>query len=97
MITTHRNSINTFAARKKLPTMHAFRDYVEAESTSYGPDFQDMFRHAADLVDKILREQSWTNSPESVKFNLVINLTTARALGLTIPTEVLDRADEIIR
>ena len=65
---------------------------------SYGPNFLDLYRRAADLVDKILRGTTPRDIPveQPTKFDLVINLTTARALGLTIPESLLVRADEVI-
>jgi len=79
--------------------MSVFRQYVEAGSLmSYGPNFADMFRRAADLVDKILRGAKPAEIPveQAAKFDLVINLTTAKVLGLTIPESFLLRADEVI-
>ena len=99
LVTTHRMRINTLALGARLPTMSVFRQYVEAGSLmSYGPNFADMFRHAADLVDKILRGAKPAEIPveQAAKFDLVINLTTAKVLGLTIPESFLLRADEVI-
>jgi ABC-type uncharacterized transport system substrate-binding protein len=83
----------------RLPTLHGFREYVEAGGlVSYGPNIPDLFRRAADLVDKILRGAKPGDIPveQPIKFDLVINLTTAKALGLTIPPKVLLTADEVI-
>jgi|SRR5215475_14138889 len=99
LITTHGIRINTLAVSKKLATMHAFRDYVVAGGLmSYGPDFAAMFQRAADLVDKILRGAKPADLPieEPDKFELVINRTTATALGLNISDDSLARADEVI-
>lgn len=95
----HRIGINTVAVSAKLPTMHAFRDYVEAGGLlSYGPDFRAMFGSAADLVDEILRGGNPAAIPveERTQCELVINLTTAKALDLTIPGS-LRRGAETIR
>ena len=99
LVGTHRIRINTLALGARLPTMSVFRQYVEAGSLmSYGPNFADMFRRAADLVDKVLRGAKPAEIPveQAAKFDLVINLTTAKVLGLTIPESFLLRADEVI-
>jgi putative ABC transport system substrate-binding protein len=96
---TNRVRINTLAAAARLPTMHGMREYVEAGGLmSYGPNISDLYRRAADFVDKILRGAKPADLPieQPTKFDLVINLTTARALGLTIPESFLLRADEVI-
>src|SRR5262249_7611181 len=88
LINTNRIRINTLALDARLPTMHGSRGYVEAGGLmSYGVNFTDQFRRAADLVDKILRGAKPADIPveQPTKFDLVINLTTAKALGLTIP------------
>jgi putative ABC transport system substrate-binding protein len=79
--------------------MYTFRDNVEAGGLmSYGPNMTTQFRRSADLVDKILRGAKPANIPveQPIKFDLVINLTTAKALGLTVPASLLARADEVI-
>jgi putative ABC transport system substrate-binding protein len=99
LITTNRLGINTLALGARLPTMHGFREFVEAGGLmSYGPNFPDLFRRAAEYVDKILRGTKPTDLPveQPTKFDLVINLTTAKALGLTIPEPFLLRANEVI-
>jgi len=99
LLNTHRIRINTLAVGAQLPTMATFRDYVEAGGLiSYGPNFPDLFRRAADLVDKILRGAKPADIPveQPTKFDLVINLTTAKALGLEVPQMLLARAEEVI-
>ena len=91
--------INTLALGARLPTMHGFREIAQAGGLmSYGPDFQHLFRRAAELVDRILRGTKPGDIPveQPTKFELIINLTTAKALGLTVPPTLLARADEVI-
>ena len=101
-LTTYRVRINTLAVSQKLPTMNAFREYVVAGGLmSYGPNFPDLFRRSGDYVDKILRGAKPADIPveQPLKFNLVINTTTAKALGLTIPESFFaacQRSDRII-
>ena len=98
-LNANRIRINTLALAARLPTMTGFREYVEAGALiSYGPNFADLFRRAADLVDKILHGTKPADIPveQPTKFDLVINLTTAKALGLTIPHNLLVLADEVI-
>jgi putative tryptophan/tyrosine transport system substrate-binding protein len=99
LLNTNRIRINTLALGARLPTMHGVRDYVEAGGLmSYGPSIVDQYRRAADYVDKILRGAKPADLPveQPTKFDLIINLTTAKALGLTIPEPFLLRADEVI-
>jgi putative tryptophan/tyrosine transport system substrate-binding protein len=99
LINTNRIRINILAVGARLPTMHGSRDYVEAGGLmSYGPNFPDLFRRAADYVDKILRGTKPGNIPveQPTKFDLIINLTTAKVLGLAIPETFLLRANELI-
>jgi putative ABC transport system substrate-binding protein len=97
---SHRIRVNTLALSARLPTMLSVsREYVEAGGLmSYGPNFVDLFRRAGDYVDKILHGAKPGNIPveQPTKFDLVINLTTAKALGLTIPPTLLARADKVI-
>jgi putative ABC transport system substrate-binding protein len=97
--TTNRVLINTLALSARLPTMHGTREHVDAGGLiSYGTSLTDMFRRAGDLVDKVLRGMKPADIPveQPTKFDLIINLTTAKALGLEIPATVLARADEVI-
>jgi ABC-type uncharacterized transport system substrate-binding protein len=96
---THRVRINTLTLSTRLPTISGVREQVEAGGLmSYGPNFPDLFRRAADFVDKILRGTKPGDIPveQPTKFDLLINLTTAKALGLDVPPTLLARADEVI-
>ncbi len=95
-----RRRLVDLAAKNRLPTVYSFKAYVEAGGLmSYGPDLADLHRRAATHVDKILKGTKPADLPveQPTKFELVINLKTAKALGLTIPQSVLVRADEIIQ
>jgi putative tryptophan/tyrosine transport system substrate-binding protein len=99
LMNTNRIQINTLALNARLPTFSGIRDYVEAGGLmSYGPNFPDLFRRAAEFVDKILRGAKPADLPveQPTRFDLVVNLKTAKALGLDIPTTLLARADEVI-
>jgi len=99
LLTVNRIGINTLAASARLPTTHGTRELVEAGGLmSYGPNFPDLWRRAGDYVDKILRGAKPADIPveQPTKFDLVINLTTAKALGLTIPPTLLAIANEMI-
>ena len=99
LLNSNRVRIATLALGLRLPAQYTFREYVEAGGLmSYGPSFPDLFRRAAEYVDKILRGAKPTDLPveQPTKFDLVINLTTAKALGLKIPSTLLARADEVI-
>jgi len=94
-----RQRLAELATKYRLPTMFQSRDHVEAGGLmSYGPDYNDLFRRGAVYADKILRGAKPADLPveQPTKFELVINLKTAKALGLTIPPSLLGRADEII-
>jgi len=96
---TNRIQINTLALAARLPTVYGSRVQIEAGGLiSYAASFSDLFRRAADYVDKILRGANPGDIPveQPTKFELVINLTTAKALGVTIPEKVLALADEVI-
>jgi len=91
--------IHTLAPNARLPTSRQFREMaVTGGLMAYGPNRPDQFRRAAEFVDKILRETKPAEIPveQPTKFDLVINLTTAKALGLTVPPQLLAIADEMI-
>jgi putative ABC transport system substrate-binding protein len=99
LVAANRTRIITFALSARLPTIFGYRDYVKAGGLmSYGADFTDLFRRAADIVDKILHGTKPGDIPieQPTKFEFVLNLTTAKALGLTIPASFLSLADDLI-
>jgi putative tryptophan/tyrosine transport system substrate-binding protein len=99
LVNINRVRMNTLALAARLPAVYGFRELVEAGGLiSYGPNYSDLFRRAADYVDKILRGAKAADIPieQPTKFDLVINLTTAKALGLDVPATLLARADEVI-
>jgi len=99
LVNAYRVRINTLAVGARLPTMHGLREWVESGGLmSYGANFPALYRRAAELVDKILRGAKPADIPveQPTKFDLVVNLTTAKAIELTIPESFLLRADEII-
>jgi ABC-type uncharacterized transport system substrate-binding protein len=99
LMNLNRIRINTFALAARLPTMYVQREYVETGGLmSYGPNYPDLNRRAADYVDKILRGTKPGDIPveQPTKFDLIINLITAKAIGVAIPSMLLARADEVI-
>jgi putative ABC transport system substrate-binding protein len=99
LVMTHRVRINTLALTARLPMMTATRDSVEVGGLmSYGPNFPELWRRAGDYVDRILFGTKPSDIPveQPTKFDLVINLTTAKALDLKVPESFLLRADEVI-
>jgi len=99
LLNTNRMRVAILAVGARLPTMYSIREPIETGGLIYyGPNFADLNRRAADFVDKILRGTKPADLPveQPTKFDLVINLITAKALGLTIPATVLARADEVI-
>jgi len=100
LIATNRTRIITLAFNARLPTVLSYRDYVEAGGLmSYGPDYVDLFRGSADMVDKVLRGTKPGDIPveQASKFELAINRTTAKILDVQIPTTLLATADEVIK
>jgi putative ABC transport system substrate-binding protein len=99
LMNANRVKINTLALGARIPTIFGFREFVDAGGLmSYGPNFADLFRQAADFVDRILRGAKPADLPvqQPTKFDLIVNLTTAKSIGLSIPESFLLRADEVI-
>jgi putative ABC transport system substrate-binding protein len=95
----HNGFIVRLAARYKLPAVYAYRHIVvDGGLVSYGPDWIDQFRHAAEYLDRILRGEKPADLPVQApsKYELVLNLKTAKTLGLNVPNSLLTRADEVI-
>jgi putative ABC transport system substrate-binding protein len=100
VFTSHRKRIADLAAKYRLPAVSGTREYVEAGGLmAYGPSFPDMHRRAATYVDKILKGTKPADLPveQPKKFEFIINLKTAKQIRLTIPPNVLARADKVIR
>jgi len=99
LATVHRELIIALAARHRLPAVYPFRFFIAAGGlVSYGPDLADQFRRTASYVDRILNGEKPADLPVQAptKYELVINLKTAKALGLTVPDKLLALADEVI-
>ncbi len=99
LVHAHRARINTLALGARLPTMHGFREFVEAGGLiSYAANFSDLFRRAGDYVDRILRGTKPEDLPieQPTKYDLVLNLTTAKTLGLMVSPTLLARVDEVV-
>ena len=97
--TVHREAIITNAARQRLPTVYCYRHFVAAGGLiAYGPDLLSQYRRAAGYVDRILKGENPADLPVQAptRYELVVNLKTAKAIGLEIPPSVLARADEVI-
>jgi putative ABC transport system substrate-binding protein len=100
LFTTHRRRVVELAVRNQLPAMYGFKEFVDVGGLmAYGPDWPDLYRRAASIVDKLLRGARPADLPieQPTKFELVVNMKTAKALGLTIPQSVLVRASEVIQ
>ena len=100
LLNNHRTSIANLAVKHKLPAIYATGESVEAGGlTSYGPSYPEMFRRAATYVDKILKGRTPADLPveQPMKFEFIVNLITAKQIGVTIPPNVLVRADKVIR
>jgi putative ABC transport system substrate-binding protein len=98
-LVSQRSRIAQFAIENKLPSVYTFREYIEAGGLiAYTPSFDDLFRRAASYVDKILKGTNPGDLPieQPTKFNLVLNLKTAKMLGVTFPPALLIRAQEVI-
>ena len=99
VVNANRVRVNTLALAARLPTMHGYGEFVQGGGLiSYAPNYPSLYRRAAEFVDKILRGAKPADLPveQPTKFDLVINLTTAKALGLEVPPTLLVRADEVI-
>ena len=100
LITTQQRQVLDFAAKNRLPAMYSASEFVEAGGLmSYAPSYTDLFRRAADFVDKILKGTKPADLPveQPINFEFIVNLQAAKQIGLTIPPNVLARADKVIR
>jgi putative ABC transport system substrate-binding protein len=100
LINTQQRQVLDFAAKNRLPAMYASSEFVEAGGLmSYAPSYTDLFRRAADFVDKILKGTKPADIPveQPMKFEFIVNLNTAKQIGVTIPSSVLSRADRVIK
>ena len=100
LINTHQRRVLDFAAKNRLPAIYPYSEFVEAGGLmSYGPDNTDLWRRAADFVDKILKGTKPADIPveQPMKFEFIINLIAAKQIGVTILPNVLVRADKVIR
>ncbi len=100
LINTQQRQVLDFAAKNRLPAMYPTSEFVEAGGLmSYAPNYTDLFRRAADYADKILKGVKPADLPieQPKKFELIINLKAAKQIGLTIPTNVLTRADRVLK
>jgi putative ABC transport system substrate-binding protein len=99
LLNANREQISAFALSRRLPAIYGYRDGAAAGGLiSFGPNYEDLFRRAADFVGKILRGSSPADIPveQPTKFELVLNLKTAKAIGIDLPPALLVRADEVI-
>jgi putative ABC transport system substrate-binding protein len=99
LTSSHRSEIIALAAKARMPTVYGFREYVdEGGLITYGPNYRAGFRRAAIYVDKILKGTKPADLPveQPTRFDLVVNLATAKALGLAVPPSLFVRADEVI-
>jgi putative tryptophan/tyrosine transport system substrate-binding protein len=100
LVSTQRRQVLDFAAKNRLPAMYPQSEWVEAGGLmSYGPNNTDLWRRAADFVDKILKGAKPADLPvqQATKFEFLVNMNAAKQIGLTIPLNVLARADRVIR
>jgi putative ABC transport system substrate-binding protein len=100
LILTQQRQVLDFAAKNRLPAMYTASEFVEAGGLmSYGSDNTDLWRRAADFVDKILKGTKPADMPveQPTKFEFLVNLKTAKQIGLTIPQKMLERADKVIK